>query len=82
MSGVRIRPWARGPWGPPYGSIMGELRDHAYSAHKLALRCGQTRPDMSRLLQNLRRAGYVEHNGAWRITEAGRQAIADAESAV
>jgi CRP-like cAMP-binding protein len=74
------RETVRGPWGPPYNGIMADMSVMRCSALHLARRHNWTREEASRLLANLRRAGFVEYQGAWQITEAGRQAILAARS--
>ncbi len=57
-------------------SILAAICEaNGYAAHKLALRLKTTRPIVSRRLQALCRKGYVEHDGAWVSTMAGRAAL-------
>lgn len=57
--------------------LFGEKPTHAgWSAHMAAKRLGWRRPAASAFFQRCRRRGWVEHDGAWRLTEAARADLA------
>lgn len=41
-----------------------------YTARRLRI----SRPEVSKILRRLKRLGLVEHDGCWRLTDAGRAA--------
>ena len=47
-----------------------------WAALQLGRQLGLSRPETSRILQQLRYRGFAEHDGVWVATELGRRALA------
>jgi DNA-binding IclR family transcriptional regulator len=47
-----------------------------WAALQLGRQLGLSRPETSRILQQLRYRGFADHDGAWAATDLGRRALA------